>query len=167
MSAPTPDPTTSILKLPIPSNPDLPESQATFSDPPNLPPKPARPSPLLETPDIQPYLASLQNWTLGDVTGHTALARDYKFAKFKYAVQFFNDLVGIINADNHHPVVTINFRDVSVRTYTHVAYKLAQDGSKLSGQGVTGFDIRLALRTEALYDAYVARGWHKVLPSKA
>ncbi len=59
----------------------------------------------------------------------------------------------------HHPVITLNFRDLRLKTYTHCAYKSEEGGQHVSDQGITAFDIRLAMRVEHLYESYVARGY--------
>lgn len=66
----------------------------------------------------------------------------------------------------HHPVIVLNFREVGVRTLTHVAFHETPDGSHVRDQGVTAFDVRLAMRVEKLYEDYVARGYHFVPKSK-
>ncbi|KAG8938553.1 hypothetical protein FRC00_014696 [Tulasnella sp. 408] len=134
---------------------------------PYLPPKPARPSPLLKESELTSLLQHVSTWSLAKEGEKPALARDYKFAKFKYAVEFVNDMVKIINDDNHHPVIVLNFRDVGVRTLTHVAFHESADGSQIRDQGVTGFDVRLAMRVEKLYEDYVARGYHFVPKPKS
>ncbi|KAG8944535.1 hypothetical protein FRC04_001757 [Tulasnella sp. 424] len=133
---------------------------------PYLPPKPARPSPLLTEPELTALLQHVSTWSLGREGDKPAMSRDYKFAKFKYAVEFVNDMVKIINDDNHHPVIVLNFREVGVRTLTHVAFHETPDGSHVRDQGVTAFDVRLAMRVEKLYEDYVARGYHFVPKSK-
>ncbi|KAG8994367.1 hypothetical protein FRB90_000448 [Tulasnella sp. 427] len=130
------------------------------TDVPHLPPKPARPSPLLKDNEINGLLQHVSKWSLGKEGEKSALTRDYKFAKFRYAVEFVNDMVEIMKDENHHPVVVLNFRDVGVRTHTHCAFHESADGSQIRDQGVSAFDVRLAIRVEKLYDDYVARGYH-------
>ena len=123
---------------------------------------------------------------MDEAPGKYGLCRDYEFNKFKHAVDFFNDVVPIVKSENvsrpvsssvaniytnvfggvskHHPIIIVNFRKVAIRTYTHCGVRIGKGPAgetHTPDQGVSYFDIRLAMLLEELWESYVQKGFHK------
>jgi 4a-hydroxytetrahydrobiopterin dehydratase len=77
-----------------------------------------------------------------DPTGWTevddALERTFELDSFMSALDFVNRLGALAEAEDHHPDITISYRKVTVRWWTHTA------------GGVTDRDRDLAAKTNEL-----------------
>jgi 4a-hydroxytetrahydrobiopterin dehydratase len=67
-----------------------------------------------------------------------ALERTFELDSFMDALDFVNRLGALAEAENHHPDITISYRKVTVRWWTHTA------------GGVTDRDRDLAAKTNEL-----------------
>lgn len=68
-----------------------------------------------------------------------ALERTFELDSFTDALDFVNRLGALAEAEDHHPDITISYRKVTVRWWTHTA------------GGITDRDRDLAEKTNALY----------------
>lgn len=67
-----------------------------------------------------------------------ALQRTFELDSFKDALEFVNSLGALAEAEDHHPDITISYRKVIVRWWTHTA------------GGITDRDRDLAEKTSRL-----------------
>jgi 4a-hydroxytetrahydrobiopterin dehydratase len=67
-----------------------------------------------------------------------ALERTFELESFMAALDFVNRLGALAEAEDHHPDITISYRAVTVRWWTHTA------------GGVTDRDRELAAKTNEL-----------------
>ena len=67
-----------------------------------------------------------------------ALERTFERDSFMDALDFVNRLGALAEAEDHHPDITISYRKVTVRWWTHTA------------DGITDRDRDLAAKTNAL-----------------
>ena len=67
-----------------------------------------------------------------------ALERTFELDSFQDALDFVNRLGALAEAEDHHPDITISYRKVTVRWWTHTA------------GGVTDRDRELAAKTTEL-----------------
>lgn len=67
-----------------------------------------------------------------------ALQRTFELDSFKDALEFVNSLGALAEAEDHHPDITISYRKVTVRWWTHTA------------GGITDRDRDLAEKTNRL-----------------
>ncbi len=75
------------------------------------------------------------DWTETD----GALERTFRCADFPAAIAFVNRIADAAEAANHHPDITISYRNVTVRWWTH------------SEQAITELDRELARQTDSLF----------------
>jgi 4a-hydroxytetrahydrobiopterin dehydratase len=67
-----------------------------------------------------------------------ALERTYELESFDAAIAFVNRVAALAAAEDHHPDITIAYRDVTLRWTTH------------SAGGITERDRELAVRSDEL-----------------
>jgi 4a-hydroxytetrahydrobiopterin dehydratase len=67
-----------------------------------------------------------------------ALERTFEFSGFPEAIAFVNRVADLAEAENHHPDISISYREVTLRWWTHTA------------GGITDRDRALAARTDEL-----------------
>jgi 4a-hydroxytetrahydrobiopterin dehydratase len=67
-----------------------------------------------------------------------ALERTYELESFDAAIAFVNRVAALAAAEDHHPDITIAYRDVTLRWTTH------------SAGGITQRDRELAVRSDEL-----------------
>jgi 4a-hydroxytetrahydrobiopterin dehydratase len=67
-----------------------------------------------------------------------ALERTVTLPSFREAIALVNRVADLAEAENHHPDLTVSYRDVTIRWTTH------------SAGGVTDRDRELAARTDEL-----------------
>jgi 4a-hydroxytetrahydrobiopterin dehydratase len=75
-----------------------------------------------------------EGWT--EVNG--ALERTFELPDFPRAIAFVNRVAGLAEAENHHPAISIDYRHVTLRWWTHTA------------GGITDRDRELAAASSAL-----------------
>ena len=67
-----------------------------------------------------------------------ALERTFELASFKHALDFVSRVGQLAEAENHHPGIAIDYKQVTLRWWTHKA------------EGITDRDRELAEKTNAL-----------------
>ena len=96
-----------------------------------------RPLLLLTQEQIEERLRQLDPaWRHGD----QHIVRDLSFSTFMDGIQFVNQLAAIAEELNHHPDISISYKEVQLSVTTH--YK----------GGLTVRDFRLAGRVDALWN---------------
>jgi 4a-hydroxytetrahydrobiopterin dehydratase len=70
-----------------------------------------------------------------------ALERTFELPSFIEAIAFVNRVAELAEQENHHPDITVSYREVTLRWTTH------------SAGGITDLDRRLAARTDDLVRA--------------
>lgn len=66
----------------------------------------------LENSDIELRIGALTGWTTED---HKWIVRKYRFAEFLQGISFVNHVARIAEADNHHPMIAIDYKMVTLR----------------------------------------------------
>ena len=79
-------------------------------------------------------MASAESWNEVD----NALERTFSFANFVEALAFVNRVGELAEAENHHPDIRIDYKNVTLRWWTHTA------------GGITDRDRELATRSAEL-----------------
>jgi 4a-hydroxytetrahydrobiopterin dehydratase len=92
---------------------------------------------LLSSDEVQAELASLSpDWTLAG----NELHRSVKFPTFLAAVQFVSEMAPAAEQLDHHPDITLSWRNVGIALSTH------------SAGGLTGLDFELARQLDSIID---------------
>jgi len=92
----------------------------------------------LSQPEIDARLASLPEWKQDG----KALVRVQTFPAYKDALDFVYQVGLAAEKNDHHPDITMNFKRVEVRYWTHTA------------RGISALDFRMAGVVEALVAAH-------------
>ncbi len=79
-------------------------------------------------------MANPDGWS--EVSG--ALERTFELASFKHALDFVSRVGQLAEAENHHPGIAIDYKQVTLRWWTHTE------------NGITDRDRELATKTNAL-----------------
>ena len=94
--------------------------QITFSRIPRL---------LIESPnDIEKRVEALDDWELKE----GKIVKNFLFESFIESMEFVNDVAAIAEAQNHHPVITINFKNVKVSSLSFDVGRLTDRDFKLA-----------------------------------
>ena|SRR5215831_13835685 len=91
-------------------------------------------TPRLTVQQIDERLANLNGWSRGE----SWIEKTFTFKNFLRAMSFVNATAFVAESMNHHPDISIHYKTVTLRNWTHAA------------GGVTEFDFRLAEGIEAL-----------------
>lgn len=91
----------------------------------------------LDQDGIDGLLKEVKGWKV--VENHH-LMKKYKFKDYMGWVRFVNQLAAIAEEQNHHPLIHLDYRKVTVEIYTHVV------------NGLTDNDFILAAKYDALKD---------------
>ena len=71
--------------------------------------------PKLSESDIAARLPSAKGWERhGDM-----LVRTWQFPSFRRAVEFFNQVAGLVEKSDHYPDLVVNYRTVRIEVSTH------------------------------------------------
>ncbi|MGQ7884276.1 4a-hydroxytetrahydrobiopterin dehydratase [Paenibacillus sp. WC2504] len=62
--------------------------------------------------EIDQRLGALAGWTTDD---HKWILRKYRFAEFMQGISFVNHVARIAEEDNHHPMIAIDYKMVTLR----------------------------------------------------
>lgn len=62
--------------------------------------------------EINERLERLSGWSTDD---HKWMVRKYRFAAFMQGITFVNQIAGIAESDNHHPMIAIDYKMVTLR----------------------------------------------------
>ena len=77
------------------------------------------------TPEgIEELLQQVENWQVID---QHHLRKEYQFPSYSEGVQFSTQLASIAEEQNHHPVIILDYRKVTVEIYTHVINGLSDN----------------------------------------
>jgi len=143
------------------------QAQKRAVDLPDIPPIPARKRTFhlsheeLET-HVRPLLSC--HWHIGSVAVDQVMPDDrqtltlnklFTFKNFGSSVQFFDELVGIQNEEDHHARITVDYSRVYVSVHTHCAY---EDATPTKVSGLSARDIRFAARVEGLHEKFLDDG---------
>jgi 4a-hydroxytetrahydrobiopterin dehydratase len=93
-----------------------------------------RSMPPLSKDEVNARLADLQGWKRDD----DEIEKEYKFADFKEAMAFVNQVADLAEAANHHPEIEINYNRVEIALSTH------------SEGGITEKDFALAAEIDGV-----------------
>jgi 4a-hydroxytetrahydrobiopterin dehydratase len=94
-------------------------------------------SPVLNAAEVADQLRSLPDWSAAGAEPR-AISATFKFADFKTALRFVNQVGDVAEDLNHHPDVDIRWNKVTLNLSTH------------SAGGLTGRDFELARRISAI-----------------
>lgn len=72
---------------------------------------------LLSPAEVSSRLAALAGWELSKKTIH----KTFRFAGFREAMSFVNRVADLAEAENHHPDITIHYREVTLTLWSHDA----------------------------------------------
>ncbi|UKS25690.1 4a-hydroxytetrahydrobiopterin dehydratase [Paenibacillus sp. HWE-109] len=90
----------------------------------------------LEDTDIAASLALLTGWTTDD---QKWIVRKYRFAEFMKGIGFVNEVARLAEADDHHPLIAIDYKMVTLRlTSWHAG-------------GLTELDFKAAAKFDAAF----------------
>ncbi|NEW07551.1 4a-hydroxytetrahydrobiopterin dehydratase [Paenibacillus sp. SYP-B3998] len=86
--------------------------------------------------------AAVAGWTTDD---HKWIVRKYRFAEFLQGIHFVNEVARFAEASNHHPLIAIDYKMVTLRlTSWHAG-------------GLTALDFSTAAHFELAYSRCTAR----------
>ena len=91
---------------------------------------------LLNPAEVSDQLKSLPLWSVAGTEGQ-AISATFKFADFKEALKFVNEVGDLAEQLDHHPDIDIRWNKVTLTLSTH------------SEGGLTGRDFELAQRISA------------------
>jgi len=90
----------------------------------------------LDETAIAQALSELEGWKRED---EKWIVRQYRFPSFRHAVAYVNEVAEIAEQMNHHPMIAIDFRRITLRLTTWHA------------GGLTELDLESATRYDACY----------------
>lgn len=93
--------------------------------------------PLTES-EIAELLPHLPQWQVVEQDGILRLHRVFKFRNYAQAVEFTNRVAALAEAEDHHPLIVLEWGKVTVQWWTHVV------------KGLHRNDFILAAKTDAL-----------------
>lgn len=96
-------------------------------------------SPRVEADDATRLLQQIPDWSIVEQEGVDRLQRIFKFENFVAALGFANAVGEIAEAEQHHPLLVIEWGRVVVQWWTH------------SISGLHRNDFVMAARTDALF----------------
>lgn len=94
----------------------------------------------LSVEQINARLEEVPSWTTED---HKWIVRKYRFAQFLQSIQFVNDVARLAEANNHHPMIAVDYRMVTLRF------------TSWSAGGLTELDFSTAKQIDLAYPAYL------------
>ncbi|GAB4462646.1 MAG: 4a-hydroxytetrahydrobiopterin dehydratase [Anaerolineales bacterium] len=95
--------------------------------------------PPLTASEIADLLPRLPQWQLVEQDSTLRLHRIFKFKNYAQAVEFTNKLAAIAEAEDHHPLIILEWGKVTVQWWTHVV------------KGLHKNDFIMAAKTDALF----------------
>ena len=72
------------------------------------------------------FLGQVGGWVIDRTAVHT-LRKAYKFRTFLESVDFVNSLARVAETEQHHPVIHLNCRTVTVEVWTHAILGLSEN----------------------------------------
>lgn len=97
--------------------------------------------PALAGEEIEALLARVESWRVED---NKRLKKTFRFADFVRAVDFVNTMTPIIEAEGHHPNLSVRWGAVGVTIWTHAI------------DALTDNDFILAAKFDRAYDDFSA-----------
>lgn len=101
-------------------------------------------SPRLSAEEIARSMADLPAWQVLEFDGAPRLVRVLKFKDFSSALAFANQIGGIAAAEDHHPVLLVEWGLLTVSWYTHAIGGLHQN------------DLIMAAKTDHLHQTLLS-----------
>ncbi|MBE0409480.1 MAG: 4a-hydroxytetrahydrobiopterin dehydratase [Anaerolineales bacterium] len=95
--------------------------------------------PVLSIEEIQRYLEEAPDWMVIERAGVKQLERSFKFDNFEQALEFAIKVGEVAEAQDHHPVLVVEWGKVTVTWFTHVI------------KGLHKNDFIMAAKTDGLY----------------
>ena len=95
----------------------------------------------LTATEIVANLAKLEGWSLSGDGANVAIAKTYHFANYYETISFVNALAFIVNAQDHHPDLSVHYNRCVVRLNTHDVHGI----SSTDFECATQFDALVAL----------------------
>ncbi|KZV93403.1 transcriptional coactivator/pterin dehydratase [Exidia glandulosa HHB12029] len=128
---------------------------------PSLPPAPPYPCPLITQEELDEYLIPLydHDWRVAVKDNLFGLQRRINITKYKFVLEFVNELAEYAKAESHHPEITFTYSSVTVRLLTHSATSHPSGENPEPTQGITMRDVRLAILTERLVERFLDAGY--------
>jgi 4a-hydroxytetrahydrobiopterin dehydratase len=84
-------------------------------------------------------LAELHDWKINSKDNEPRLEKSFKFANFKQALEFTNQVGQMAEVENHHPALLTEWGSVTATWWTHKI------------KGLHRNDFIMAAKTEAVY----------------
>jgi 4a-hydroxytetrahydrobiopterin dehydratase len=69
--------------------------------------------------EISKLLTQVAEWQVKEVNGEKRLERAFKFKNFAEALEFTNKIGAIAEAEDHHPLIIIEWGRVTIDWWTH------------------------------------------------
>ena len=95
----------------------------------------------LTATEIVANLAKLEGWSLSGDGANVAIEKTYHFANYYETISFVNALAFIVNAQDHHPDLSVHYNRCVVRLNTHDVHGI----SSTDFECATQFDALVAL----------------------
>ncbi|MEP0804939.1 MAG: 4a-hydroxytetrahydrobiopterin dehydratase [Chloroflexota bacterium] len=89
--------------------------------------------------EITNLMPHIPQWQLVEQDGILRLQRIFKFKNYAQAVDFTNKLAAVAEAEDHHPLIILEWGRVTVQWWTHVV------------KGLHKNDFIMAAKTDALF----------------
>lgn len=97
---------------------------------------------LLKAVEIETLLTQLPNWQVVNQGGIKKLTRDFKTRNYKNSLAFTNAVAQLAESVNHHPLLIVDYAQVTVIWWSHNIKGLHQN------------DFILAAKTSLLCEQY-------------
>jgi 4a-hydroxytetrahydrobiopterin dehydratase len=94
---------------------------------------------MLADSEIDELMPQVPQWQVKDVNGEKRLERLFKFKDFAQAMEFTNKVGAIAEQEDHHPLIVLEWGQVTVAWWTHTIRGLHQN------------DFIMAAKTDELY----------------
>ena len=76
--------------------------------------------PSLSDAEIADLMPHLSQWQIKEVDGVKRLERVFKLKNYAQALEFTNKIGAIAEAEDHHPLIVVEWGRVTVQWWTHV-----------------------------------------------
>lgn len=81
--------------------------------------------------DIDQRLMEVAGWTTDD---HKWIVRKYRFTTFMQGIAFVNEVARLAETDNHHPMIAIDYKMVTLRLTSWHAGGLTEQDFQLAAK---------------------------------
>lgn len=79
----------------------------------------------LSTEKSREYLQNLPGWKL--TADNAAIVKNFSFKGFYKTMAFVNAIAWIVQQENHHPTLTVNYNSCDVLLTTHAVHGLTEN----------------------------------------